>query len=161
MAHEHNHHTNQITGINKAFVIGIILNLTYVLVQIIIGLKINSLALLSDAGHNFLDVAGLALAMLAFKLSKSKTTQHYSYGYKKASILISLFNAIVLLVSVGAIGYEAVFRFKNPEPLPGKLIAIIAGLGIVINGVSAFMFFKDKEKDMNVKAAFLHLAADA
>jgi cobalt-zinc-cadmium efflux system protein len=158
----HNHsHVPEITSINKAFIIGIVLNLGYVIIQVAIGLKINSLSLLSDAGHNFLDVAGLALAMVAFKLSKSKSTDKYTYGFKKSSILISLLNAVILLVSIGAIGYEAVFRFGNPQPLPGKIISIIAAVGIVINGVSAFMFFRDREKDINVKAAFLHLAADA
>ncbi|WEK21670.1 MAG: cation diffusion facilitator family transporter [Candidatus Pedobacter colombiensis] len=164
---DHNHeghrysHVPKITSLNKAFGVGIILNLTYVLIQIVIGLKINSLSLLSDAGHNFLDVAGLALAMLAFKLSKSKATEIYTYGWKKASILISLVNGVVLLISIGAIGYEAIFRFQNPQPLPGVMIAVIAGIGIIINGVSAFMFFRDKDQDINVKAAFLHLASDA
>ncbi len=171
MAHNHDNHNQhqghshshapKITSINKAFIIGIILNLVYVLIQIIIGLNINSLSLLSDAGHNFLDVASLALAMLAFKLSKSKSTEKYTYGYKKSSILISLLNAVILLISIGAIGYEAIFRFKNPQPLPGITIAIIAAIGIFINGISAFMFFRDKDSDINVKAAFLHLASDA
>jgi cobalt-zinc-cadmium efflux system protein len=165
--HDHNHaghnhsHVPTFTILNKAFIIGIVLNLVYVIIQIVIGLKINSLALLSDAGHNFLDVAGLALAMIAFKLSKSKSTEKYTYGYKKSSILISLLNAVILLISIGAIGYEAIFRFKNPQPLPGTTIAIIAAIGIVINTVSALMFFRDKESDINIKAAFLHLASDA
>lgn len=160
--HGHSHsHVPKITSLNTAFVVGIVLNLAYVLIQVIIGLSINSLSLLSDAGHNFLDVAGLALAMVAFKLSKSKSTEKYTYGHKKASILISLFNAVVLLLSIGAIGFEAAFRFRNPQPLPGMTIAIIAVIGIAINGISAFMFFREKDKDMNVKAAFLHLAADA
>lgn len=161
MEHNHSHEMPKITGINKAFIIGIILNLSYVLIQIIVGLNINSLSLLSDAGHNFLDVAGLALAMLAYKLSSSKATAKYTYGYKKASILISLLNAVILLISIGAIGYEAIFRFKNPEPISGKIIAIIAIVGILINGLSALLFFRDKEKDINVKSAFLHLASDA
>ncbi len=168
MAHDHDHshaghhhHVPEIKSLNKAFIIGIILNLTYVLIQVIIGLNINSLSLLSDAGHNFLDVAGLALAMLAFKLTKSKSTETYTYGYRKASILVSLFNAVVLLVSIGAIAYEAALRFKYPQPVPGKTVAIIAAIGIVINGVSAFMFFKDKDSDINVKSAFLHLMSDA
>lgn len=159
--HNHNHGTTQLTEINRAFIIGIALNLVYVIVQIIVGLNINSLSLLSDAGHNFLDVAGLALAMLAFKLSNSKATQKFTYGYKKASILISLLNAVVLLISIGAIAYEAILRFSNPEPLPGKVIAIVAFIGIIINGGAALMFFRDREKDINVKAAFLHLASDA
>lgn len=161
MGHDHHHEMSAITGINKAFIIGIVLNLAYVLIQVITGFNIHSLSLLSDAGHNFLDVAGLALAMLAFKLSKSKATEKYTFGYKKASILIALLNAVVLLVSIGAIGYEATLRFQYPEPLPGTVISVIAAIGIFINGISAFMFFRDKEQDMNIKSAFLHLAADA
>lgn len=159
--HDHHHGITTSIGTNRAFIIGIILNLIYVLVQIGVGLNINSLSLLSDAGHNFLDVAGLALAMLAFQLSNSKATEKYTYGYRKVSILISLLNAVVLFISIGAIGYEAIFRFQNPEPLPGKVIAIIAVIGILINGVSAFMFFRNNKKDINVRAAFLHLASDA
>jgi cobalt-zinc-cadmium efflux system protein len=159
--HTHNHGTPKLTSLNRAFIIGIVLNLTYVLVQIIVGLQINSLSVLSDAGHNFLDVTGLALALLAFKLTNAKASHKYTYGYKKASILISLLNAVTLLVSIGAIAWEAVFRFQNPEPIPGKTVAIIAAIGIIINGGSAFLFFKDKEKDVNVKSAFLHLASDA
>jgi len=170
MAHNHSDHSHaghshshvpEITNINKAFITGIILNLGYVIIQIVIGLQINSLSLLSDAGHNFLDVAGLALAMVAFKLSKSKSTNEYTYGYKKSSILISLLNAVILLISISFIGYEAIFRFQNPQPLPGKIISIVAAIGILVNGISAFMFFRDKGKDINVKAAFLHLASDA
>lgn len=106
-------------------------------------------------------MAGLVLALIAFKLSGSKATDKYTYGYKKSSILISLLNAVILLISIGAIGYETIQRFSHPQPLPGTSIAIIAAVGIIINGISAFMFFRDREKDINVKAAFLHLAADA
>ena len=142
---DHNHsHVPVITNLNKAFIIGIILNFAYVIIQIVIGLNIHSLALLSDAGHNFLDVAGLALAMIAFKLSKSKSTEKYTYGRKKASILISLLNAVILLISIGAIGYKAIFRFA--QPLPGITIAIIAAIGIVVNGVSALCFLKIKTR---------------
>lgn len=165
--HDHSHaghshsHAPVITHLNKAFIVGIVLNLAYVIVQVVIGLRINSLSLLSDAGHNFLDVAGLVLAMVAFKLTRSKSTEKYTYGYKKSSILISLLNAVILLISIGAIGYESILRFNHPHPLPGLTMAIIASIGIVINGVSAFMFFRDKKSDINVKAAFLHLASDA
>lgn len=161
MAHEHHHHAPEIKETNKAFLIGIGLNVACVLVQVIVGLRINSLSLLSDAGHNFIDVAGLALALLAFKLSQSKATVNYSYGYKKASILISLINTVTLLISVFIIAYEALFRFKNPAALPGKTIAIVAAVGIAINGISAMLFLKNKENDINIKAAFLHLIADA
>ena len=160
--HDHHHHgTVELTNVSKAFIVGIILNMAYVIIQVVIGFRINSLALLSDAGHNFLDVGALALSLLAFKLNKAKASNKYTYGYKKSSILISLFNAIVLLISIGAIGYEAILRFKHPEPSPGMTIAIVSAIGIVINTVSAFMFFRDKEKDLNVKSAFLHLASDA
>ena len=157
----HNHGTVELTNVSKAFIVGIILNMAYVIIQVVIGFRINSLALLSDAGHNFLDVGALALSLLAFKLNKAKANNKYTYGFKKSSILISLFNAIVLLISIGAIGYEAILRFKHPEPLPGITIAIVSAIGIVINAVSAFMFFRDKDKDLNVKSAFLHLASDA
>jgi cobalt-zinc-cadmium efflux system protein len=160
MTNELNHTNNRITGLNKAFIIGIILNSLYVLVQVFIGLKINSLSLLSDAGHNFIDVASLALAMLAYKLSSSKSSDKYTFGFKKASILISLLNSIILLLSIGAIGYEAMYRFQNPEQLSGKTIAIIAAIGIFINGISAFMFFREKGRDINVKSAFIHLILD-
>lgn len=163
--HQHEEHTHgspiALTNINKAFVVGIVLNLAYVIIQVLVGIRINSLSLLSDAGHNFLDVAGLTLALVAYKLTESKATNIYTYGYRKSSIFVSLLNAVILLVSIGAIGYEAIFRFAHPQPLPGITIAIIASIGIVINAVSAFMFFRDKEKDINIKNAFLHLAADA
>ena len=163
--HSHEGHSHGkvlvISNISKAFIVGIILNMAYVIIQVVIGFRINSLALLSDAGHNFLDVGALALSLLAFKLNKAKANNKYTYGFKKSSILISLFNAIILLISIGAIGYEAILRFKHPEPLPGITIAFVSAIGIVINAVSAFMFFRDKEKDLNVKSAFLHLASDA
>ena len=157
------HNQNLLTKskqINQAFVIGIVLNLAYVLIQVLVGIRISSLSLLSDAGHNFLDVSGLALSLLAFKLTKTKANNKYTYGYKKSSILISLLNTIILLISIGAIGYEATTRFQNPEPLPGKVIAIIALIGIFINGISAYLFFRDKDKDINIKSAFLHLFSD-
>ena len=158
---EHNHAISSVTkNTNLAFVIGIALNLAYVLVQVIVGLKVNSLSLLSDAGHNFLDVSGLAFSLLAFRLTRSKATERLTYGYKKSSILIALLNTIILLLSIGAIGYEAILRFKNPEPLDGITVAWIALIGIFINGISAMFFFRKKDKDINIKSAFLHLLSD-
>ncbi|MET4083961.1 cobalt-zinc-cadmium efflux system protein [Pedobacter sp. UYP30] len=160
--HNHQHHAViALTNVNNAFIVGIVLNMLYVIIQVFIGFRINSLALLSDAGHNFLDVGALALSLLAFKLNKSKANNRYTYGFKKSSILISLFNAIVLLISIGAIGYEAILRFRHPEPLPGITIAIVSGIGIIVNAVSALMFFRNRDSDLNVKSAFLHLASDA
>jgi cobalt-zinc-cadmium efflux system protein len=157
----HHHHAPKITSLNRAFIIGIVLNFGFVIFQIVVGFRINSLSLLSDAAHNFADVVALALSLLAFKLASVKPNEKYTFGYKKASILVALFNALILLISVGAIGYEAILRFFTPEPQQGLTIAIVSGIGIIINGVSAFQFFRDKDSDLNVKSAFSHLAADA
>lgn len=161
MEHHHHHHAPKITSLNRAFIIGIVLNLGFVIFQIVVGFRINSLSLLSDAAHNFADVVALGLSLLAFKLASIKPTERYTFGYKKASILVALFNALVLLISVGAIGYEAILRFFSPEPQQGMTIAIVSGIGIMINTVSALQFFRDKDADLNVKSAFSHLAADA
>lgn len=159
----HHHSPSDASGIatNRAFLIGIFLNLVYVLVQIGVGLQINSLSLLSDAGHNFLDVSGLALSLLAFRLTKSRATSKFTYGLKKSSILIALLNTIILLVTIGAIGFEAILRFRHPEQLPGMVLAIIASVGIVVNGISALLFYRQENRDINVRSAFLHLFSDA
>ena len=161
MAHDHHHHVPKITNLNRAFIIGIVFNLGYVIFQIVVGLRINSLSLLSDALHNFADVIALALSLLAFRLASIKATERYTFGYKKASILIALLNSLVLLVSVGAIGYEAILRFFKPEAQEGLTISIVSAVGIFINGFTALQFFRDKDSDLNVKSAFSHLAADA
>ena len=167
MDHDHSHHGHShghivaLTDVNNAFVFGIILNFVFVLIEVITGFNIHSLSLLSDAGHNLADVGSLALSLLAFRLLKVKSNSKYTYGYRKTSILAALFNAMILLVSIGAIAYEAIHRFFRPEPLPGKTIAIIAGIGIVINAATALMFSKNREKDINIKSAYLHLMSDA
>lgn len=161
--HDHHHHHQPvvITHVNNAFIIGIVLNLVFVLIEVITGFYIHSLSLLSDAGHNLADVAALALSLLSFRLLKVKSNDNYTYGYRKTSVITTLFNAIVLLVSIGAIAYAAVHRFLHPEPLPGKTIAIVAAIGIVINFTTAILFLRDKEKDLNIKSAYLHLMSDA
>ncbi|PWT97276.1 MAG: cation transporter [Bacteroidetes bacterium] len=165
MGHDHSHHHHdhsvQLTHLNKAFIIGIIFNFLFVIIEVVVGLFVHSLSLLSDAGHNLADVGSLALSLLAFKLLKVKSNRQFTYGYRKTSILVALFNAAILLVSIGAIVYEAIHRLLNPEPIPGTTIAIVAGIGIVINAATALFFFRDKEKDMNVKSAYLHLMSDA
>ena len=160
MKDEHGH-SSQLTHINRAFKTGIALNLIYIVVEVIAGFWMNSLALLSDAGHNLSDVASLALSLLAFKLAQKKSTTTYSYGYRKTTIMAALFNAILLLVAMGAIAYAALHRFSNPQPLVGNWMAIVAGIGILINAATAMLFFRDKEKDLNIKGAYLHMAADA
>lgn len=161
-SHAHHHdHSVILTHVNKAFVVGIVLNFLFVIIEAVVGLYVHSLSLLSDAGHNLADVASLALSLLAFRLLKIKSNDKYTYGYRKTSILIALFNCMILMVSIGAIMYEAALRFLNPEPLPGQTIAIVAGIGICINAATAWMFLRHKEKDLNIKSAYLHLMSDA
>ena len=164
MAHDHAHHHDhapKITHLTRAFVIGIILNAAFVLLEVLAGLYTHSLSLLTDAGHNLSDVASLALALLAYKLSGAARTSAYTYGYKRSTIIVSLLNAIILLAAVLIIAYEAVVRFIHPEPVAGGIIAWVAGAGILINAVTAWLFVKDKEKDLNIKGAYLHMAIDA
>jgi len=162
MSHDHHHDPSHATiNLNRAFYIGIGFNFLFVLIEAAVGFYIHSLSLLSDAGHNLADVATLALSLLAYKLSKIKPNDKYTYGYRKTSILVALFNSVILLISIGAIGFEAIHRFLNPQPLPGITIAIVAAIGIIINTITALMFMRDKEKDLNVKSAYLHLLSDA
>src|SRR6185295_4423134 len=147
--HTHSHAAQPLANVQRAFYIGIGLNLFFVLLEALVGLSIHSLALISDAGHNLADVAGLALSLLSFRLLKVKSNQVYTYGYRKSTILVALLNAVVLLVSIGAIAYEAVHRLFQPEPLPGITIASVAAIGIVINSISAWLFLHDQEKEIN------------
>ena len=164
MSHEHSHqhsHAINAESLNKAFIIGIVLNLAFVVIEFAAGFWFDSLALLSDAGHNLSDVVSLVLALLAFRLAKIKANERYTYGYKKSTILVSLLNAVILLVAVGAIVIESIHKLNNPAVVPGGAIAWVAGVGVLINAFTAFLFMKDKEKDLNVKGAYLHMAADA
>ena len=157
----HHHHPVNLEKVNRAFVIGIVLNFLFVIIEVIVGLGIQSLSLLSDACHNLADVASLAMALIAIRLLRIKPTEKYTYGYKKTTILVALLNAAILLISLGAIGYEAIHRLMEPQPLPGIKISIVAGIGIVINAVTALLFMRDRENDLNVRGAFLHLLSDA
>ncbi|MGA9211907.1 cation diffusion facilitator family transporter [Kaistella sp.] len=164
MAHNHSHdHSYEInvSNLNRAFYIGIGLNLGFVIVEAGYGWIYDSLSLLSDAGHNLSDVMSLALSLIAFKLLKRKPTSTYTYGFRRATILASLVNAILLILAVGFIIYEAFGRFQNPQPLEGGVVSIVAFVGIFVNGITAWLFLKDKEKDLNVKGAYLHMIADA
>jgi cobalt-zinc-cadmium efflux system protein len=160
--HDHSSHQSIDSGfISRAFIIGIILNSLFVLIEAGVGLYIHSLSLLSDAGHNLADVGSLALSLIAYRLVKIKSTEKYTYGYRKTTILAALLNAVILLISIGAIGFEAVRRIMTPVPIQGITISIVAGIGIVINGFTALMFLREKEKDINIKSAYLHLLSDA
>lgn len=163
MAHSHEHHhehVHELTSLNKSFIIGITLNILFVLVEFGIGFYYDSLGLLSDAGHNLGDVASLVLAMLAFRLAKVHPNSRYTYGYKKSTVLVSLLNAVILLVAVGIIIAESIDKLLHPVPVEGAGIAWTAGVGVIVNAVTAWLFMKDKEKDLNVKGAYLHMAAD-
>jgi cobalt-zinc-cadmium efflux system protein len=159
--HHHHDHTPKLDHLNNAFIIGIVLNSVFVVLEVVAGLWSHSLSLLTDAGHNLGDVAGLALALLAFKLSKVSSNQDYTYGYKRSTIIVSFFNALVLFIAVGFIGYEAIMRFIHQEAVAGGTMAWVAFAGIGINGFTAWLFLKGKDTDLNVKGAYLHMAVDA
>jgi cobalt-zinc-cadmium efflux system protein len=165
--HDHSHHGHShgqviaLRSVSSAFVIGIILNLAFVIIEVVVGLFINSLSLLSDAGHNLADVASLGLSLFAFRMMKVKSNTVFTYGYKKTTVLVALLNAGILLVSIGAILYESIHRLILPEPIPGKTISIVAAIGILINATTALLFFRNKDSDLNIKGAFLHLLSDA
>ena len=165
MAHEHHHHHHhptltydQTTGRN--FILGIVLNLAFVLVEAGAGLWLGSLALLSDAGHNLSDVFSLLLALLAFRMMRIQPSQKYTYGYKRMTILVSLVNALLLFVAVAAILWSSVEKILHPSPVQGDVVAWVAGIGILVNAFTAYLFFKGKDRDLNVKGAYLHMAAD-
>jgi cobalt-zinc-cadmium efflux system protein len=162
MAHDHAHqHTIDPVNLNTAFIAGIALNLAFVIVEVVMGFSVHSLSLLSDAGHNLADTGALALSLFAFRLLKVKSNEQYTYGYRKTSILVALLNAVILLISIGIIAYEGVQRLFHPVPVSGINISVVAGIGIIINFLSARLFLKNKEDDINVKSAYLHLMSDA
>lgn len=161
MGLDHNHPPIERSRVNTAFVIGIWLNILFVVVETVFGFKIHSMSLLSDAAHNLADVGTLALSLVAFRLLKVKSTDQYTYGYRKTSILVALFNSVILLVSIGGIAIEAIRSSFNPQPLSGETVAVVAGVGIAINGITAMLFFKEKAKDINIRSAYLHLLSDA
>lgn len=161
MEHNHNHAHNQSTNYNKSFAIGIVLNVIFIAVELFYGLIANSSALIADAGHNASDVLGLVLAWVAIWLAAKKPQGRYTYGFKKSTILISVLNAMILFVAVGFILWDAIGKFKNPEPVAGMQVMIVAGIGVIINTLTALMFVKGQKDDLNIKGAFLHMAADA
>lgn len=168
MAHEHAHdhgpahgHDHAPKDFGKAFAIGIALNMAFVATEAVYGYLANSLALLADAGHNLSDVLGLALAWGATILVRRLPTKRRTYGLRRSSILASLINAVFLLLAVGAIAWEAIGRFLQPEPVASGTVMAVAGVGIVINGITAWLFASGSKSDVNIRGAFLHMAADA
>lgn len=159
--HAHAHHSHGHTDFSRAFAVGVALNAAYVVAQIVFGIAAHSLALLADAGHNFGDVLGLVLAWCAIYLGKSRATDRRTYGLGRSSILAALANAILLLLAVGGITWEAIRRFSHPGEVAGRTVMIVAALGIVINGTTAMFLSAGNKRDLNIKGAFLHMVADA
>lgn len=162
MSHDHAGHQHAAPkDYGKAFLIGILLNSGFIAFEVVFGLLADSLALLADAGHNLSDVLGLILAWVANALAKKSATARRTYGWKRSTVLAALFNALLLLVGVGAIFLEAFKRFWEPAPVAGGTVIWVAALGILINGLTAVMFMAGRKDDLNVRGAFLHMAADA
>lgn len=170
----HDHHSHEPGGpqggsahvhaqgsFGRAFAIGIALNITFVIVEGVFGVLGNSVALLADAGHNLSDVLGLVIAWGASILARRPPSLRFTYGLRSTSILAALFNAMFLLVAVGAIAWEALQRLSQPAPVAGVTVMVVAALGIVINGVTAWLFASGRKGDINIRGAFLHMAADA
>jgi cobalt-zinc-cadmium efflux system protein len=179
MAHDHSHdhdhhhgdshadshgghgHSHAPTDFGRVFAIATILNLALVVVQVVYGLIADSVALLADAGHNFGDAVGLILAWGAHLLVRVRVSDRFTYGFRSASILSALINAVLLLIATGAIALEAARRLAEPAPVAGGTVMMVAGVGIVINGFSAWLLMAGNKGDLNVRGAFLHLVADA
>lgn len=158
--HHHHHHVEVGEHTTRLFVFCILLNLLFVGVEAGVGLWQHSLSLLSDAGHNLSDVFSLLLVLVAVRLAKVKSNRHFTYGYKKSTVLISLLNAIILLVAVGAIIIESLHKFREPAEVNGMAVSWTAGAGIIINGLTAIMLMRSQKADLNVRGAFLHMVAD-
>lgn len=162
MAHSHHHsHDHAPANYNTAFAVGVALNLIYVAVEAAFGFLSGSLALLADAGHNLSDVLGLLLAWGGHYLAQRPRTERYTYGLRSSSILAALFNALILLAAIGGIVWEAVRRFSDPQPLEATTVIWVASVGVVINTATALLFLKGRKHDLNIRGAFLHMAADA
>ena len=162
--HEHHHHHHHVVADNgqmrKVLWASIILNFLFVGVEASVGLWQDSLSLLSDAGHNLSDVFSLVLVVVGLHLVKVHSNEHYTYGYKKSTILISLANALLLLVAVGVIVAESVHKLREPAPIDGAVISWTAGVGILINGLTTLLLMRGQKGDLNIRGAFLHMAAD-
>lgn len=163
MTHNHSHklHKHKTGNYNRAFAIGTALNVGFVIVEAVYGYLAHSLALFADAGHNLSDVLGLLLAWGASILVRRPPTQRYTYGFRRSSILAALLNAIVLLLAMGGIAWEALRRFSAPESVAGGTVIGVAVVGIAINTITALLFMSGRKQDLNIRGAFLHMVADA
>lgn len=160
MSHHHHHH-HEVKSYNKAFATGVILNTVFVIIEVVYGFLADSLALIADAGHNLSDVTSLLLAWGASILASKNATRNRTYGFRKTTIFASLISSVVLLATVILLIWEAVERLQSPRPVQGMTIIIVAAIGIIINTATALMFVKGQKHDLNLRGAFLHMAADA
>ncbi|MDD4816413.1 MAG: cation diffusion facilitator family transporter [Victivallaceae bacterium] len=166
--HNHNHHHSPAAGeavsdgigTGRAFLIGIVLNTIFVAAEFAAGFIYNSMGLLADAGHNLGDVGGLLLSMTAFILARRRHAKNYTYGFRKATILASLANAVILFAAVGAIAFECIQKFRHPAEIGGLPIIVTAGIGIIINGATVIILNRGRKGDLNVRGAYLHMLAD-
>lgn len=165
--HDHSHfghhhgHTHVPTSHGRAFAIGVALNTAFVVIEAAAGLYYGSMALVADAGHNLSDVLGLLIAWGAAVAATKPATNRFTYGLKSSTILAAMGNAALLLIAIGAIMFETMHRFFDPQPVQGMAMVVVAGIGIVINTVTALMFMRGSKDDLNIRGAFLHMAADA
>lgn len=159
--HSHGHnHSDHFDTHNRAFAIAVFLNLAFVAIEAVYGVVAGSLALLADAGHNLSDVLGLIMAWVASWLASQKATDRNTYGLKKSTILAALFNALFLIAAVGGIAWEALRRFSEPADVAGMTVIVVAGIGVLINGITMLLFMSGQKGDLNIRGAFLHMAAD-
>lgn len=159
--HSHAHHIHAVESLNVVYYIAIALNFGFVIVEALAGVYSNSTGLLSDAGHKMIDVFSLLIALLAFRLAASKPSSRYTYGYRKASVLISLFNALLLVCAVCVIVFESVSKLMEPAPVNGAAVSWTAAAGILVSGISALLMMRFQKKDINTRGAFLHMATDS
>jgi len=160
-SHEHAHsHAHEPVGHDKAFALGALLNAAFVVVEGAYGLIGHSMALLADAGHNLSDVAALLVAWAASALARQRPSTRFTYGYRGSSILAALLNAVILFIAVGAIGLESLQRLIEPGPVASLTVIVVASIGIVVNGITTLLFLRGRHGDLNVRSAYLHMAAD-
>lgn len=159
--HDHNHHHHAPESFNLAFGLAVFLNLGFTIIEATYAIMANSMGLLADAGHNLGDVLGLVLAWIASWLLTKKPTDRYSYGYKRTTIIAAIINALILVGTSVIIAYESIFKLFHPVQVHEVIVMVVAAIGIFINGGTALMFIRGSKEDLNIKGAFLHLAADA
>ena len=159
--HDHGHdHSDHFDTHNRSFAIAVILNTLFVVIEAVYGVLSGSLALIADAGHNLSDVMGLIMAWVARWLASKAATYSKTYGLKKTTILAALFNALILIAAVGGITWEAIQRLTDPADVAGLTVVVVAGIGVLINGATMMLFLKGQKGDINIRGAFLHMAAD-